>query len=42
MQRIRSILQSGEVAKPDVPLPRLRSHPQYHGGVVSPGWCTAH
>jgi hypothetical protein len=42
MRKIRQILQSGEVERPDIPSPRMRSHPKFFGGVVNPGWCTAH
>ena len=42
MKKVRAIIKSGEVAKPDTPFLRNRSLPRYWGGVVSPGWCRAH
>jgi len=40
MKRVRKIMKSGEVVKPDTPFLRQKSLPQNFGGVVSPGWCT--
>ena len=42
MKKIRRIIKSGAVAKPDTPFLRKRSSPKYWEGVVSPGWCLAH
>lgn len=41
-EKIKSILQSGNVVPPDAPRPKYRSLPRFYGGVVSPGWCHAH
>ena len=41
MKKIRRILKSGKVVKPDTPFLRERSNPKYFDGVVSPGWCKA-
>jgi len=41
MKKIRRIMKSGQVMRPDTPFLRERSNPQYYGGVVSPGWCRA-
>ena len=41
MKKIRRIMKSGEVVKPDTPFLRERSNPKYYGGYVSPGWCRA-
>ena len=41
MKKIRRIMKSGEVVKPDTPFLRERSNPKYYGGYVSPGWCKA-
>ena len=41
MKKIRRIMRSGKVAKPDTPFKRDKSNPKYFGGVVSPGWCKA-
>ena len=42
MKKIRMMIKSGEVKKPDTPFLRERSKPKYWQGVVSPGWCSAH
>ena len=39
MKRVRKIMKSGEVVKPDTPFLRKKSLPVNFGGVVSPGWC---
>ena len=41
MKKIRVLIRSGEVVKPDTPFLRERSLPKYWEGVVSPGWCRA-
>ena len=41
MKKIRTLIRSGEVVKPDTPFLRERSLPKYWEGVVSPGWCKA-
>ena len=41
MKKIRRIMRSGKVARPDTPFKREKSNPKYFGGVVSPGWCKA-
>lgn len=41
MNKVRKIIRSGEVVKPDTPFLRQRSLPSNFGGVVSPGWCKA-
>ena len=41
MKKIRALIRSGEVVKPDTPFLRERSLPKYWEGVVSPGWCRA-
>ena len=41
MKKVRTIIKSGEVTRPDTPFPRERSLPKYWQGVVSPGWCKA-
>ena len=40
MKKLRKIIKSGEVVKPDTPFLRQKSLPVNFGGVVSPGWCT--
>lgn len=39
MKKVRKIMRSGEVTKPDTPFLRKKSLPVNFGGVVSPGWC---
>ena len=39
MKKVRKIMRSGEVVKPDTPFLRKKSLPVNFGGVVSPGWC---
>jgi len=41
MKKVRRIMKSGKVVKPDTPFLRERSNPKYYGGIVSPGWCKA-
>ena len=41
MKKLRKIIRSGEVVKPDTPFLRERSLPLYWNGTVSPGWCRA-
>jgi len=41
MKKIRRILRSGSMVKPDIPISRNNSLPKYFNGVVSPGWCKA-
>jgi len=41
MNKIRKIIRSGEVVKPDTPFLRRSSLPINFGGIVSPGWCKA-
>ena len=41
MKKLRKIIRSGEVVKPDTPFLRERSLPVYWNGTVSPGWCRA-
>lgn len=41
MKKIRRIMKSGNVVKPDTPFLREKGNPKYFGGVVSPGWCKA-
>ena len=41
MKKVRTIIKSGEVKRPDTPFSRERSLPKYWQGVVSPGWCRA-
>ena len=41
MKKIRIIMNSGKVVKPDTPFLREKSLPKYFNGIVSPGWCTA-
>ena len=41
MKKVRRILKSGKVVKPDTPFLRERSNPKYFGGIISPGWCKA-
>ena len=40
MKKVRRIMKSGEVVKPDTPFLRQKSLPANWGGIVSPGWCT--
>lgn len=40
MKKVRKIMRSGEVMKPDTPFLRQKSLPVNFGGVVSPGWCS--
>jgi arylsulfatase A-like enzyme len=40
MKKVRKIMRSGEVVKPDTPFLRQKSLPVNFGGVVSPGWCS--
>ena len=41
MKKIRALIRSGQVVKPDTPFLRERSLPKYWEGGVSPGWCKA-
>ena len=41
MKKVRTMIRSGEVVRPDTPFSRERSLPKYWQGVVSPGWCRA-
>ena len=41
MKKIKKIMKSGKVVRPDTPFLRERSNPLYYGGIVSPGWCKA-
>ena len=41
MNKLRKIIRSGDVKKPDTPFLRERSLPKYWNGTVSPGWCKA-
>ena len=41
MKKVRRIMKSGKMVKPDTPFLRERSNPKYYGGIVSPGWCKA-
>jgi len=41
MKKIRRIMKSGKMVRPDIPFLRERSNPKYYGGFVSPGWCKA-
>ena len=41
MKKIRRMMKSRKMVKPDTPFLREKSNPQYYGGVVSPGWCRA-
>ena len=41
MKKLRKIIKSGTVVKPDTPFLRERGLPQYWDGTVSPGWCKA-
>ena len=41
MKKVRTMIRSGEVVRPDTPFSRERSLPKYWQGGVSPGWCRA-
>ena len=41
MKKIRRIMKSGAVVRPDTPFLREKSLPRYWNGTVSPGWCRA-
>ena len=41
MKKVRRMMKSGKVVKPDTPFLRESSNPRYYGGIVSPGWCKA-
>ena len=41
MKKIRTIMNSGKVVKPDTPFLMEKSLPKYFNGIFSPGWCKA-